>query len=238
MGIVETIALSMGAAWASGINLYAALLTLGILGATGNVVLPPELQVLTSPIVIIAAGLMYCVEFVADKVPGVDTAWDSIHTFIRIPAGAVLAAGAMGDVGAAPALAAAIVGGTLAAASHGTKAGSRVLINASPEPFSNWVASIGEDVIVIAGLWTALNHPVVFIVLLILFIGLMIYLLPKLWRGIKKVFGWILVKLGVGARPANAGAAVAEAPGDDAQTPHTGADPPKQPPEGEGGTRP
>lgn len=238
MGIVETIALSMGAAWASGINLYAALLTLGILGATGNVVLPPELQVLTSPIVIIAAGLMYCVEFFADKVPGVDTAWDSIHTFIRIPAGAVLAAGAMGDVGAAPALAAAIVGGTLAAATHGTKAGSRVIINASPEPFSNWAASIGEDLMVIAGLWTALNHPIVFIVLLILFIGLMIYLLPKLWRGIKKVFGWIIGKLGAGAPPADAGAHLAEAPEDDAQRAHSGADPPEKPPEGEGGTRP
>ncbi len=150
----------------------------------------------------------------------------------------MLAAGAMGDVGAAPALAAAIVGGTLAAASHGTKAGSRVLINTSPEPFSNWVASIGEDVIVIAGLWTALNHPVVFIVLLVLFIGLMIYLLPKLWRGIKKVFGWILVKLGVGAPPADAGAAVAEAPGDDAEGARTGADPPKEPPVGEDGTNP
>jgi hypothetical protein len=238
MGIVETIAISMGAAWASGINLYAALLTLGILGATGNVVLPPELEVLTNPIVIVAAGLMYCVEFFADKVPGVDTAWDSVHTFIRIPAGAVLAAGAMGDVGAAPALAAAIVGGTLAAASHGTKAGSRVLINTSPEPFSNWVASIGEDVIVIAGLWTALNHPVTFIVLLVLFIGLMIYLLPKLWRGIKKVFGWIGEKLGTGAAAADAAAAAAEAPGDDAGATHRGTDPPKEPPVGEGGANP
>jgi hypothetical protein len=239
MGIVETIAISMGAAWASGINLYAALLTLGILGATGNVVLPPELEVLTNPIVIAAAGLMYCVEFFADKVPGVDTAWDSVHTFIRIPAGAVLAAGAMGDVGAAPALAAAIVGGTLAAASHGTKAGSRVLINTSPEPFSNWVASIAEDVIVIAGLWTALHHPVTFIVLLILFIALMIYLLPKLWRGIKKVFGWIVEKLGGGAPAAtDAAATAAEAPGDDAGVAQSGADPPKEPPAGEGGPNP
>ncbi|MEE8517349.1 MAG: DUF4126 domain-containing protein [Alphaproteobacteria bacterium] len=192
MGIVEIIALSMGAAWASGINLYATLATLGILGATGNIVLPPELAILANPVVIAAAGFMYCVEFFADKMPGVDTAWDSVHTFIRIPAGAVLAAGAVGDIGGAAEVAAAIVGGTLAAATHGTKAGSRVLINASPEPFTNWAASIAEDIVVIAGLWTALHHPVIFIVLLILFIALMVWLLPKIWRGIRKVFAWLI----------------------------------------------
>lgn len=192
MGIVEIIALSMGAAWASGINLYATLATLGILGATGNIVLPPELAILANPLVIAAAGFMYCVEFFADKVPGVDTAWDSVHTFIRIPAGAVLAAGAVGDLGAAAEVAAAIMGGTLAAACHCTKAGSRVLINASPEPFTNWVASITEDIAVIAGLWTALYHPVIFLVLLVLFIALMVYLLPKIWRGIRKVFAWLI----------------------------------------------
>ncbi len=192
MGIVEIIALSMGAAWASGINLYAALATLGILGATGNIVLPPDLAILANPVVIAAAGFMYCVEFFADKVPGVDTAWDSVHTFIRIPAGAMLAAGAVGDLGAAAEVAAAIVGGSLSAACHCTKAGSRVLINASPEPFTNWGASIGEDIAVIAGLWAALYHPVIFLVLLILFIVLMIWLLPKIWRGIRKVFAWLI----------------------------------------------
>ncbi len=192
MGIIEIIALSMGAAWASGINLYAALATLGILGATGNIVLPPDLAVLANPVVIGAAGFMYCVEFFADKVPGVDTAWDSVHTFIRIPAGAVLAAGAVGDLGAATEVAAAIIGGSLAAASHCTKAGSRVLINASPEPFTNWGASITEDIAVIAGMWAAVKHPVIFLILLILFIALMIYLLPKIWRGIRKVFAWLI----------------------------------------------
>lgn len=192
MGIVETIALSMGAAWASGINLYAALATLGILGATGNINLPPELAILATPVVIAAAGFMYFVEFFADKVPGVDTAWDSVHTFIRIPAGAVLAAGAVGDIGAAAEVAAAIVGGSLAAATHATKAGSRVLINASPEPFTNWGASIAEDIAVIAGLWMALHHPVIFLVLLVLFIALMIWLLPKIWRGIRKAFAWLI----------------------------------------------
>jgi hypothetical protein len=192
MDITQTIALTMGVAWASGINLYAAILMLGYLGTTGNIDLPPDLQILTDPMVMLAAGLMYCVEFFADKIPGVDTGWDGLSTFIRIPAGAVLAAGAIGDVGAAAQLAAGIAGGALATGSHITKAGTRVLINTSPEPFTNWFASVGEDVAVIAGLWTALYNPVLFIVLLVLFILLMIWLLPKIWRGIKKVFGWIV----------------------------------------------
>jgi hypothetical protein len=191
MDITQTIALTLGAAWASGINLYAAMLMLGYLGTTGSLELPPDLQILTHPLVMLSAGVMYCIEFFADKVPGVDTGWDGLSTFIRIPAGAVLAAGAVGEVGTAAQLAAAIAGGTLAAGSHATKAGTRVLINTSPEPVSNWFASVGEDVAVIAGLWTALNHPVVFIVLLVMFILLMIWLLPKLWRGIRRVFGFI-----------------------------------------------
>ena len=191
MDITQTIALTMGVAWASGINLYAAILMLGYMGSTGNIDLPPDLQVLTDPMVMLAAGFMYCVEFFADKVPGVDTGWDGISTFIRIPAGAILAAGAIGDVGTGAQLAAAIAGGALATGSHVTKAGTRVLINTSPEPVTNWFASVGEDVAVIAGLWTALYHPALFIVLLIVFILLMIWLLPKLWRGIKTVFGFL-----------------------------------------------
>jgi len=189
--ITRTIALAMGAAWASGINLYAAILTLGIMGATGNINLPPDLIILTDPLVIGAAGLMFVVEFIADKMPGVDTGWDSIHTFIRIPAGAILAAGAVGEVNPGVSLAAAIIGGGLAAGTHATKAGTRVMINTSPEPFSNWTASITEDVAVIAGLWTALHHPLLFIVLLLAFIILMIWLLPKIWQGIKKVFSFM-----------------------------------------------
>lgn len=191
MDITQTIALTLGVAWASGINLYAAILMLGYLGTTGSLDLPPDLQILTNPLVMLAAGLMYCIEFFADKVPGVDTGWDGLHTFIRIPAGAILAAGAIGEVGAGAQLAAGLVGGSLATGSHATKAGSRVLINTSPEPFTNWFASVGEDVAVIAGLWTALNHPVLFIVLLAVFILLMIWLLPRIWRGIKTVFAFI-----------------------------------------------
>ena len=189
MDLTQTIALTMGVAWASGINLYAAVLMLGYMGMTGNIDLPPGLEILTDPMVMVAAGVMYCVEFFTDKIPGIDTGWDGISTFIRIPAGAILAAGAIGDVSQPAQLAAAIAGGSLATGSHATKAGSRVLINSSPEPFSNWLASIGEDVAVIIGLWTALYNPVLFIVLLLLFILLMIWLLPKIWRGVKKVFG-------------------------------------------------
>lgn len=191
MDITQTIALTLGVAWASGINLYAAILVLGYLGTTGGIDLPPDLQILGEPLVMLAAGLMYCIEFFADKVPGVDTGWDGLHTFIRIPAGAILAAGAIGEVGAGAQLAAGLVGGGLAAGSHAAKAGSRVLINTSPEPFTNWFASVGEDVAVVAGLWAALNHPVLFIVLLAVFILLLIWLLPRLWRGIKKVFAFI-----------------------------------------------
>lgn len=191
MDIVQPIALALGTSWASGINLYAAILTLGILAVTGNMVLPPDLQILANPLVIAAAGLMYAVEFVADKIPGVDTLWDSIHTFVRIPAGAILAAGAVGEMGVGVELAAALVGGTLAASTHATKAGTRAVVNTSPEPFSNWTLSIGEDIAVIAGMWAAVKHPSVFIVLLVLFIALMIWLLPKIWRGVKRVFRWL-----------------------------------------------
>lgn len=185
--IVSIIALTMGVAWASGINLYAAILVLGVLGSSGNMVLPPDLEILMNPLVLFAAGAMYLIEFVADKVPGVDNSWDGLHTFIRIPAAAALAAGAVGDVDPAVSLAVAILGGGLAAGVHATKAGSRLLINTSPEPFSNWFASLSEDVLVIAGLWTALHYPWLFIVFLILFVLVMIWVLPKVWRGLKRV---------------------------------------------------
>lgn len=197
--ISATLAMTMGLAWASGINLYATLLTLGFLANTGNINLPPDLLIVANPAVMVAAGLMYFVEFFADKTPGVDTGWDAIHTFIRIPAGAMLAAGAVGELSPAVELAAAIVGGGMAAGSHATKTGSRVLINTSPEPFSNWAASVGEDVAVITGVWAAVQHPFVFLIFLLLFIVLMIWLLPKLWTGIRKIFGAIARFFGGGA---------------------------------------
>ena len=189
--LINTLALSMGTAWASGINLYATIAVLGIMGNTGNLVLPEHLQVLQTPGVIGAACLMYFVEFFADKTPGVDTGWDAIHTFIRIPAGAMLAAGAVGDVNPAMVIMAGILGGSITMASHAVKAGSRVMINTSPEPFTNWAASILEDIAAIGGIFAALHYPLLFMGLLALFILLAIWLLPKLWRGIKKLFSYI-----------------------------------------------
>jgi len=197
MDTIQVISLTMGVAWASGINLYAAMFMLGWMGTTGDINLPPDLEILMNPLVMIAAGFMYTVEFFADKIPGVDTGWDAIHTFIRIPAGAMLAAAAVGDVSPAIELSAFILGGTLATGSHAAKAGTRVMINASPEPFSNWTASIAEDAVVIGGLWTALNYPWLFVAALAVFILLLIWLLPKLWRAIKGLFNWLGRKLGM-----------------------------------------
>ena len=186
--LIGTLALTMGASWASGINLYAALLVLGVSGATGGLDLPPDLEILANPLVIGAAGLMYAVEFFVDKVPGVDTGWDALSTFVRIPAGAMLAAGAVGDVSPVMELATAIMGGGMAATSHFTKAGTRALINTSPEPVTNWGASITEDAAVFGGLWVALTNPVVFLILLVVFIALVIWLMPKIWRLLKTIF--------------------------------------------------
>lgn len=190
--LTQTLALALGAGWASGLNLYGAVLVLGFLGATGRMDLPEGLDLLTDPLVMFAAGFMYLVEFFADKIPGVDTAWDTLHTFVRIPAGALLAAGAVGDLGAGTELAAALLGGGMAAASHAAKSGTRVLINTSPEPFTNWAASITEDFAVVAGLLAAVNHPLVFLAVLAVFLLVLIWLLPKLWRGIKRVFGALI----------------------------------------------
>ncbi len=185
---IAVIASAMGIAWASGINLYATIATLGILANTGSIELPPDLQILSSPAIVMAAGFMYVVEFFMDKIPGVDTGWDAIHTFIRIPAGAVLAAKAIAPIGPEAEAVGMILGGVLVTGSHFTKAGTRVLVNASPEPFTNWALSISEDVIVIGGIWASLQHPVLFIIAMVLVILLMIWLLPKIYRGIKLLF--------------------------------------------------
>jgi Domain of unknown function (DUF4126) len=190
--LTATLAVTMGLAWASGINLYATLLTLGFLANSGNIDLPPDLLVVANPMVMGAAGIMYFVEFFADKTPGLDTGWDTVHTFIRIPAGAMLAAGAVGDLNPAVEIAAALLGGSIAAGTHATKAGTRILINTSPEPFSNWIASVGEDVAVVAGVWASINHPISFLIALALFVILMVWFLPRIWEGVKKVFRFIL----------------------------------------------
>lgn len=202
--LISVIALTMGVSWASGINLYAVLLVLGLAGSTGNIDLPPELSVVENPMVIMAAGIMYFVEFFVDKVPGVDTAWDTVHTFIRIPAGALLAVGAVGDVTPALELSAGLLGGSMAGASHLTKFSTRALINTSPEPFSNWAASISEDALVLGGLWAMFNHPWLFVGAMVLFILLVIWLLPKLLRLLKSIFTRLGQWLGMVEKPESA----------------------------------
>ncbi|MEO5367271.1 MAG: DUF4126 domain-containing protein [Magnetococcus sp. WYHC-3] len=199
--VIATLALTMGSAWASGINLYATLLMLGLGASHGGIVLPPELAVLQNPLVIGAAGFMYAVEFFADKTPGVDSAWDALHTFVRIPAGAMLAAAAVGEVQPSMELAAAILGGSLATVSHATKAGGRLVINTSPEPLSNMLVSVCEDVAVLAGLWTALHHPLLFLGLLGLFLLMAAWLLPRIVRVLRRAGSWLLRRLGLASRP-------------------------------------
>ena len=195
--LITSLALVMGVGWASGINLYAVIAVLGFTGMSGHMDLPPGLEVLESPLVIGAACLMYGVEFFADKIPGADSAWDTLHTFIRIPAGAMLAASAVGDFTPALEIGAGLLGGTMATGSHFTKASTRLLINTSPEPFSNWGASVGEDLLVFGGLWAMLNHPWAFLGLMLVFMLLVVWLLPKLWRVVRAVFRRIGTWLGL-----------------------------------------
>jgi hypothetical protein len=189
--MVETLsatALAGGLSWASGLRLYMTLFMAGAMARAGWLELPSALQVLASPWVLGVTGLLLVVEFLADKIPGVDSAWDAIQTFIRIPAGAILSVAALGQMDPAWTTIAALLGGTLAASAHFTKAGSRALINTSPEPFSNWAASFSEEAVVATGLWAAFFHPWLWFVLLALFLVLTIWLLPKLWRGMRWLF--------------------------------------------------
>ena len=181
-------ALAGGLAWASGLRLYMTLFMAGALGRLGWLELPSSLQVLESPWVLGVAGLLLVIEFMADKVPGVDSAWDAVQTFIRIPAGAVLSVAALGNIDPAWTVVAGLLGGTLAASAHFTKAGSRALINTSPEPFSNWAASFSEEAVVATGLWAAFFHPWLWFVMLVLFLILAVWALPKLWRGMRWLF--------------------------------------------------
>lgn len=169
MDLLQTIALSAGLAWASGLRLYLVLFLTGVLAHLGYLHLPESLLVLTHPLVMAASGGMALAELVADKVPAFDSLWDSFQTFVRIPAGALLAAFALGDVDPAWMVAAGLLGGTITAGTHFAKAGSRLAINASPEPFSNWLASFGEEGMVLGGVWAMLASPVLFLILLAVF---------------------------------------------------------------------
>lgn len=188
MDAISSIALASGLSWASGLRLYATVFIVGLLGKFGYVPLPEGLSILTNPVVIGVAGILCVIEFLADKFPYIDSLWDSVHTFIRIPAGALLAMGAINSADPMIATLVALLGGSLAGATHLTKAGSRALINTSPEPVSNVATSFGEEGLWLTGGWLALTHPAVFIGCLVGFIIVMLWLIPKLWRGIKLVF--------------------------------------------------
>ncbi len=188
MDLLGQTALALGLAWASGLRLYATVFIAGGLQRLGAITLPPHLAVLSHDWVLIASFVMFVGEFVADKVPAFDSLWDALHTFVRIPAGILLAWGAFGDQTPIAQVIVGLVGGALVTGTHLTKAATRALINHSPEPFSNWLASFTEDAVVLAGLWLVHAHPLVFLGLLALFIALMVWLLPKLWRGLRWVF--------------------------------------------------
>lgn len=162
MNLGQLAALAAALGWASGLRLYAVVFITGAAGYLGWIPLPEALTILQHPVVMVASFAMFVVEFVADKIPGLDSLWDAVHTFIRIPAGAALAAGVFGGDGAAWTLVAALMGGTLAATSHAAKATARAAANTSPEPFSNLALSLAGDALVPATLWLAVAHPMVF----------------------------------------------------------------------------
>ena len=187
MNFIHTLAIAMGASWVSGINLYAAVTTLGLLGRFADLELPGELQVLTSWWVIGIGATLYLVEFVADKVPVVDSTWDVIHTFIRVPAGAVLAATAFGDFDRSVQVIAFLLGGGLALSSHGTKAATRAVVNTSPEPFSNVVVSSLEDVLAVVSILLSVFLPFVLFAVVVSGVALSFWLLPKVIRFFRNV---------------------------------------------------
>jgi hypothetical protein len=199
MDIIAPIAMAAGLGWASGLRLYAVLFFIGVLGYCGLIELPPDLVILAHPAVMLTTGALFAFEFGADKIPGFDSVWDAFQTFVRIPGGALLAAAAVADHNAALALAAGLLGGTFAAGAHFAKAGSRVLINTSPEPFSNWAASLAEDTLAAGMVWFAFTHPLVLLVILVLLVSLTVWLLPRLWRGVRRVVTTVRQMLGLAA---------------------------------------
>ena len=181
------LAVALALAWGAGLRAYAVIFAVGLAGAMGWVELPGHLDVLQHPVVLFASGFMTLIEFGADKVPWLDSIWDAIHSFVRIPAGAALAALAFGDSTSAVMVAAGILGGSLAAAMHVAKAGTRATINMSPEPFSNWAASLSEDALVPLGLWLAFAHPLAFFLLLALILLGVVLLGRLVWRGFRRL---------------------------------------------------
>ena len=187
MYALPTLGLAFGAAWSSGINLYATVATLGLMQHYKLAHLPGELHVLDNWIVIGVALFMYAVEFVADKIPLVDTLWDAVHTFIRVPAGAIVAGAATSDLNSTVHVLALLLGGGLALSTHGTKATARAAVNTSPEPFSNWALSLLEDVVTIGAAVLSVFHPVVILVVILIFLLLLAWILPKVLRRLRRM---------------------------------------------------
>ena len=187
----STLSLALGTAWTSGINLYATVAVLGLLQRFGATKLPGGLDVLDNWWIIGVAAALYLIEFVADKVPYVDSVWDVVHTFIRVPAGAIVAYAATNEMDASLAVIAGLLGGGLAFSSHGTKAALRVGANLSPEPVSNWVLSIVEDIIAFVGAILAVFAPVLIAIILLVFAIFFVWFAPKVFRAVRKLFNGI-----------------------------------------------
>jgi len=187
MSFISTLAIAMGSSWVSGINLYAAVATLGLLSRFAHLELPGELNILTNWWVIGVAVVLYVIEFFADKIPIVDSTWDIVHTFIRVPAGAVLAATAFGDFDRSVQVIAFLVGGGLALSSHGTKAATRAVVNTSPEPVSNIVLSTGEDILAVSSILLAVFLPVMLFVVVVAGLIVSFLVLPKVIRFFRQV---------------------------------------------------
>lgn len=186
MNPIEALGLALGAGFSSGLNLYATVATLGLLQRFGIIHLPPPLETLSHPIVLGVAIALYAVEFFADKIPYLDTIWDSLHTFIRPPAAAVIAYGAAGAVSPEWRWAAALLAGGVALTAHGTKASTRAAVNTLPEPFSNWALSFGEDLLAVWLTWFATAHPVASVVVVGALLILCAYLLYHLFRFVRR----------------------------------------------------
>ena len=199
---LPSVALAGVLSWASGFRLYAALFITGMLARLHFVVLPAKLEILAHTPVLVTTGVLLVVEFLVDKIPAVDSAWDSVQTIVRVPLGALLAWGVFAHAAPETQAVAAILGGALAAGTHVAKAGTRAVVNASPEPFSNWGLSFSEDGVLLLGLWLAFKHPLAFLVALALFVLLLLWLLPKLLRGVRALWRGFGRLLGRTAQPA------------------------------------
>ncbi len=187
MGDLSQLGLAAGVAAASGLRLYGTVAALGLLSQFGAITLPPGLEGLEHPVVIALASVLYVVEFVADKVPAFDSFWDGVQTFIRVPAAAVLGFAAMSTVNEPWRTAAALLCGTFALSTHGLKASTRMAVNTSPEPFSNWVLSFGEEFVVLGLLWLALAHPLIALAVSVTVLVVAVFVVRWMWRMLRRL---------------------------------------------------